>query len=258
MKKWLFYPLFLIMLIGCSSIEVQQSALKESNLQEKEAIPVTFQKQSLHIVGIGDSLTEGVGDEEESSGYLGRVKEMLLNKTSVEEVHIENFGKKGDKTTNLLKKLKKETMQEEIKKADMIFLTIGANDLMKIVRNNIFALSYEPFENEQQVFANHLEEIMTVLRSYNGEAHIYYIGLYNPFYLTLPDIPEIDFIIEQWNEAARETVLRDNNASFISVQQLFEHDEQGRLLSDQIHPNGQGYTYIAEQVYEAILQDRKM
>lgn len=256
--KNIYIFILTFVLVGCSSLKVQQTPYKSTNIEEKEPVAVTVEKRSLHIVGLGDSLTQGVGDKEKS-GYIGRIQQRLLSEPSIREVTISNFGKKGDKTTNLLKKLKKEKVREEIKKADYIFITIGANDMMNIVRQNIFSLTYEPFDREQALFAERLEEIITTIRFLNEDAHIYYIGLYNPFYEALPDFPEIDLIIEKWNESAKSVLLNDVHATFVSVQSDFEYNgEEPLLANDQFHPNEKGYAIIAEKLYEALLQDGKM
>lgn len=250
------FLLILLLLVGCSTIKVQQSPYKQTGVQDKPSITTTVAEQELHLVGLGDSLTQGVGDEVEL-GYLGRVEERLEQQYG-KDISIANFGKKGDKTTNLLKKLNNETVQKEIERADLIFLTIGANDIMKIVRQNIFSLTYEPFEEEQKNFETRFEEIIQVIRTHNPSAPIYYVGLYNPFFLAFPDFPEINLIIEQWNESAEHILSKDNNATFISVQQIFENEEEPLLSQDHFHPNENGYSMIAEQVYQALIEDRKM
>ena len=65
-------------------------------------------KKDLRIVSIGDSLTEGVGDETESGGYVG-----ILNHTFEDNqlnIRIENYGKKGNRTDQLLKRLHQDEM----------------------------------------------------------------------------------------------------------------------------------------------------
>lgn len=55
-------------------------------------------KKDLKIVSIGDSLTEGIGDETENGGYVG-----ILNHTFEDNnlnITVENFGKKGTDQTN--------------------------------------------------------------------------------------------------------------------------------------------------------------
>jgi hypothetical protein len=53
-------------------------------------------KKDIKIVSIGDSLTQGVGDETENGGYVG-----ILDHTFEDQnlnITIENFGKKGNRT----------------------------------------------------------------------------------------------------------------------------------------------------------------
>lgn len=55
-------------------------------------------KKDQKIVSIGDSLTEGIGDETENGGYVG-----ILNHTFEDNnlnITVENFGKKGTDQTN--------------------------------------------------------------------------------------------------------------------------------------------------------------
>ena len=103
-------------------------------------------KKDLRIVSIGDSLTEGIGDQTESGGYVG-----ILNQTFEDNqlnIRIENYGKKGNRTDQLLKRLDQDDIASAIKKADIVLITIGANDIMKVVKNNILNLTTEPFNRE--------------------------------------------------------------------------------------------------------------
>jgi hypothetical protein len=120
--------------------EVQTEPVDESdkpiteNIKDKvrEVVEVAldFLKKDQKVVAIGDSLTEGIGDETGNGGYVG-----ILNHTFEDNnfnITVENFGKKGNRTDQLLKRLEKEDIASAIKEADMVIITIGANDIMKI------------------------------------------------------------------------------------------------------------------------------
>ena len=137
--------------------EIQQSTDEENNSQTitegiKEKVRAVIKgtinlfKKDLRIVSIGDSLTEGVGDETESGGYVG-----ILNHTFEDNqlnIRIENYGKKGNRTDQLLKRLDQDEIASSIKKADIILITIGANDIMKVAKDNFLNLTMEPFNRE--------------------------------------------------------------------------------------------------------------
>lgn len=261
LKKSLYLFCFVcILLIGCSSLPVNQIAEKELDLKEKDSIPVMIGIEKINLVGIGDSLTKGFGDQKEKDGYIGRVQQYLEENMDIKEVNMENFGVKGHKTTNLIKRLKEDAqLKEELLNADIIFMTVGANDLMAVVKENIFSLTYEPFRAEKELYQKRLLEIITLIRGINPDAHLYFIGLYNPFKSSFPDFPEIDIIIQEWNEVSKTILADDPNATYVPIFDLFSNPQKENVLyTDKFHPNEVGYMYIAKRVYQAIERDRKM
>src|SRR5699024_5487232 len=60
-------------------------------------------KNDIKITAIGDSLTQGVGDEEDNGGYVG-ILEDTINKDN-ELVEIDNFGKRGNRTDQLIDRM---------------------------------------------------------------------------------------------------------------------------------------------------------
>ncbi|CAM5239937.1 Lysophospholipase OS=Lysinibacillus sphaericus OX=1421 GN=LS41612_11240 PE=4 SV=1 [Lysinibacillus sphaericus] len=87
--------------------------------------------KQLHYLALGDSLTDGVGDEYSQDGYVGRFADSMLAWTSISEVKVENRGKRGRRSDELLKLLKKGHYDEELQQAQLISLTMGGNDVMK-------------------------------------------------------------------------------------------------------------------------------
>ena len=56
-----------------------------------------------------------------------------------------NLAKRGRRSDQLIDKLEEPEVQSSVKTADLIFLTIGGNDIMKVVKSNLFNLKTEPF-----------------------------------------------------------------------------------------------------------------
>ena len=93
----------------------------------------------LRLSAIGDSLTEGIGDTTHTGGYVPLLQTDLSENFPIDVVQAENFGKSGDRSDQILKRINKnEDMQESIKKADVILVTVGGNDLMKVIQSKIF------------------------------------------------------------------------------------------------------------------------
>ncbi|KKI88687.1 hypothetical protein WQ54_29680 [Bacillus sp. SA1-12] len=252
-RKLTIICLICLLLTSCVSEQSAKLESKPYSLPTKEQPAEEFIPKRIRLVGIGDSLTKGVGDETNSGGYVGMVTEKLEQQDDIHEVKVENFGVRGYKTRDLLRKLKDEIVTSSIKDADIIVMTIGGNDIMHVVRKNIFSLDFEPFREEQKNYEKRFKDIYNTLREYNSSAVIIYVGLYNPFKYMLPQLPEIDTIIKEWNTATQEIIKNDDKAVFVSVEQIFSNESDERLLyKDEFHPNEIGYSLIADKVYNTL------
>ncbi|WP_040209127.1 SGNH/GDSL hydrolase family protein [Neobacillus jeddahensis] len=209
---------------------------------------VDFFEKDQKIVAIGDSLTEGVGDETKSGGYVG-----ILNHTFEDHnlsIKIENFGKKGNRSDQLLKRLENKEIATAISKADIVLITIGANDIMKVLKSNFTNLTLEPFQVERVEYTERVTDIFNRLKELNPDAHIYLIGFYNPFERQFANIKELDMIIDNWNEAGNSITEEYENVSFVPTEDIFTNSTVNLLAADQFHPNTKGYKLIAQRVLE--------
>lgn len=209
-----------------------------------------FTKSDLEIVAIGDSLTQGVGDETDSGGYVG-ILENTLNE-STQKVNIENYGKRGNRTDQLLKRLEKPEIAASLANADVIIVTIGANDIMKVVKDNFSNLQYEPFVEEQKAYEDRLRKIFDKMTEYNPDADIYLVGFYNPFENYFEHVNELKQVIDNWNSTSRAVVQDYEQVTYVPVQDLFLAGESRYFAEDNFHPNQQGYLEIAERVFNYI------
>ncbi|MFT4413718.1 SGNH/GDSL hydrolase family protein [Fredinandcohnia humi] len=233
------------------STEVQSTTITEE-IKEKvrEVIEGTINlfKKDLKIVAIGDSLTQGVGDESEKGGYVG-----ILNHTFEDNnvnIKIENYGKRGNRTDQLLKRLENKEISSSLKSADIILVTIGANDIMQVVKNNFTNLNMDPFQQENHNYKERLTAIFTRISELNPEAQIYLIGFYNPFEQYLADIEEFGIIINNWNHTGQTVTEEFENVHFIPVADLFSDSDTNLLANDYFHPNTVGYKQIARRVLD--------
>ncbi|QCJ42595.1 hypothetical protein FAY30_12130 [Bacillus sp. S3] len=221
--------------------------IKEKVREVVEGVIDFFEKDQ-KMVAIGDSLTEGVGDETKSGGYVG-----ILNHTFEDhnlKIKIENFGKKGNRSDQLLKRLENKEIATAISKADSVLITIGANDIMKVLRSNFTNLTLEPFQVERVEYIERLTAIFNRLKELNPDAHIYLIGFYNPFESQFANIKELDMIIDNWNDAGKLLTEEYENVSFVPTEDLFTNSTMNLLAGDQFHPNTRGYKLIAQRVLE--------
>lgn len=210
-----------------------------------------FAKTESNVVAIGDSLTQGVGDETDNGGYVGIIDELVNENKQV--ATFENFGKRGNRSDQMLERMEYPDIDDALKDADIILITIGANDIMKIVRENITNLQIEEFKDEREHYEDRLRDIFDGMVDRNDHADIYLIGFYNPF-KQLIHVRELDTIVDEWNKTGEDLSEAYDQVEYIPTKDLFDEvDEDEELLSDDnFHPNLEGYQLMAKRVLEYV------
>lgn len=212
-----------------------------------------FFTQDIKVVTLGDSLTEGSGDETKNGGYVGVLDDTINRDKHV--VDFQNFAKRGSRTDQLLLRLEDEEVINALNHADIILITIGANDIMKVFKENITDLTLEKFTAEQNQYKQRLEQVFSTIQGFNGEADIYLIGFYNPFKKYFADIEELEHIVSNWNQIGLNVTEQYNNANFIPIKDIFDQAESNYFADDNFHPNALGYRMIAERVLQYVLNE---
>lgn len=251
----------------------------------KESSSEQIKTKELNLVAIGDSLTEGIGDSTGRGGYVPLVAELLESKDEIETVSTSNYGISGNRSDQILKRIKKdEKLQNDVKKADVIVLTVGGNDLMKVVRSTLLKVKEDSFIKPQKQYKERIEETFKELRSLNSDAPIYVFGIYNPFYLYFSEITEMQDIVDSWNETTQSVVEEEQKAHFIPINDiLYKGGNQPELSENQkdtidssvkdkkeskvyndllfeednFHPNDSGYELMAQSLFDEMMASRK-
>ncbi|WP_432358843.1 GDSL-type esterase/lipase family protein [Sporosarcina sp. UB5] len=257
MRRVLLIIVFSFVLTGCQETVV----FTTSSFSEREDVafsdfhvPDYFIPEKITVIGLGDSLTQGVGDELKRGGYFGRVALAMNDWKGVYKIDSKNLAKRGRRSDQLIDQLDQNDIQAEIKKADVIYMTIGGNDMMKVVKANLFNLTAKPFYVELGKFENRLDEIFKIIRGLNGDAIIVVSGLYNPLSIVTDEANEFETIIDDWNEAIEIQTIMDGKACFVPVVDLFLSNENMVYHSDFFHPNAKGYESMANRFIEKIEQ----
>lgn len=208
--------------------------------------------QDIHYLAFGDSLTRGVGDELKNYGYTIRLQEQLEKWPMIKKVELDNRGKNGRRSDQLLALLEKGHYDEELEQANLITITLGGNDAMKVVKGNLFALKKSMFDKELPKFKERYEQIVLEIRKRNPDVPIVYIGFYNPFSIVVDEITPFEPIISEWNDVIEQVATQDVNACFVSVDDLFTSNEDMVYHVDFFHPNSAGYDRMAKRIIETM------
>ncbi|MDM5339845.1 GDSL-type esterase/lipase family protein [Fictibacillus enclensis] len=203
------------------------------------------------MVALGDSLSYGVGNSG-NSGYVGKVEKRLEGHLK-KEITVKDYGVPDDTSTQLLKRMQSKQLKSSISQADMIFLNVGMNDYL----NSLLLSKSKPKEADQiiqkalLIYQHNLMVSFKKIREENPKAHIYMVGIYNPFPNRTDKLQESK-LIHEWNRMAVKVISRQKNTTFVSVEDVFTGKNKQVYFSDELHPNKKGYTLIGNQVYNRL------
>ena len=267
-----------ILLILMTFLVLQISIPKASPRLEVTKVekPQQMLKEQIRLTALGDSLTEGVGDDTKKGGFVPLVADQLQEKFSLATVEIENYGVAGERSDQILKRLQKDsTLQADIKQADVLTLTVGGNDLMKVIQSNFLGLSKKSFKKPLVKYQEHLTDLLATMRELNAQAPIYVVGIYNPFYINFPEITEMQEVVDDWNAGTQDVVEAQNKMYFVPINEVISKGMgatqastessttseshgleivKNNLLSDgdKFHPNYLGYQLMAKEISQKI------
>ncbi|GAA0429501.1 MAG: SGNH/GDSL hydrolase family protein [Bacillota bacterium] len=214
---------------------------------------IQFFSNKTHVTAIGDSLTQGVGDSTAQGGYVG-ILERAINKDK-KVVTFDNLGVRGNRSDQLLKRLDKPEVVSSIKRSDIVLITIGANDIMQVLKQNITNLKMEDFTKERAQYQERLHHIFSKIETINPKTKIYLLGFYNPFQKYFKDIKELGIIVENWNNTGKEIAASKKNVSFIPTKDLFDNTDENLFAEDNFHPNHLGYKRMAQRVLDFLTNE---
>lgn len=263
--KWMLISLVLFIFIGVGAFTYFY--VKTDNSEQTNSLPLSDEIQEvlqdepesdepkkIQIVGLGDSLTKGVGDKDKK-GYIGYVSDQYFEDGQNTMVTLQNYAVTGNETEDLLKRLEEDGVQNGVKKADYIFITIGGNDLFGVVKTHFMNLDQQYFTLQKKIYLENLTKILANIRYLNPDAPIYFTGLFNPFSKAFGNIPEMNEIVDEWNQGSRSVIAKTPDATFVPVADLFLDSDENLLYEDAFHPNKEGYHLMGDRIVTYIKEN---
>ncbi|WP_047999753.1 SGNH/GDSL hydrolase family protein [Lactiplantibacillus herbarum] len=195
---------------------------------KKTSSKKTQHKTKISLVAVGDSLTEGIGDKSEG-GYVGQIKQTLTSKQNL-KVSTTNAGKSGDRSDQILARIEKsKDLQNEIKNADVLTVTVGGNDLLQTLEGSLTssntAKNNATVAKAQTTYATKLTKLFDKLRSLNPSAPMFVFSIYNPIYVNFPNVTAITDYVSQWNDQTQTTVGQYKDAYFMDINWTMSHGQ---------------------------------
>lgn len=203
--------------------------------------PTPLKLEGIEVVTLGDSLAYGAGDEG-ARGIAGRLG-TELEARGFRTADVTNLGVNGARTTDLLARLEQERVRSSVAGADVVVLSIGANDLFRTQADREATLR-APFIAAQQI----LERIVTIVNQIhrlNPDARVMILGGYNPApghsYAMM-----VNQYLELWDAKLIATFEEDPRVTIITLADIVRQDRLSRY--DSFHPGGEAYQLTAERI----------
>lgn len=216
------------------------------------AAPASVPAGALTIVALGDSLTEGEGDESEAGGgYPARLARAINELRPNSQVI--NLGKSGWTSTEMIEGQLPTALEAG---PSLALVWIGSNDLWQ---NN------GP-EQEAAELARYTASIDQALRALTERGARVYIALLDDQsqrpYTTSPDgaglspegVAYMSRLGSLFNEAIRAKAA-EYGAATVDFYNTTIFTDPATLAADGVHPNARGYDQIAQIWFEALRPD---
>ncbi len=198
---------------------------------------------------LGDSIAYGSGISNSREACYGKIV------ADTNGYDYANHAIPGHTTTNLINRLKDEAVIADLKKADIISISIGGNDflmsnLIGLMFDSIVKGDHSEFDTIADGFYTNFCEIIDIINSHNADAVILMQTLYNPQsgYLRAPyqqGADRINAAIEKYNtENPGEIVIVDVATAL--------GDDMANYADDEIHPSAQGNEIIAKVILDKL------
>ncbi|CAM3122153.1 GDSL-type esterase/lipase family protein [Leuconostoc rapi] len=224
MRKKVIFSTLLIILSCVAVIGWQKNKQNTLQVAGPEKAAKLAKVKHVNFVALGDSLTEGVGDEKHEQGYSGRIAKEIDTKYDI-KVSMSNFGRSGDRSDQIQKRLQTQPdFQHAVEQAGAIIVTVGGNDLQQSLLKNISAKTPTDLSaaiaTGQKQYENKLVDLFKVIRSRNSDAPIFIFGNYNPLFVHFPKREDLNKDVQLFNTVNRRVAVNDKNSYYVSLYQL--------------------------------------
>ncbi|HDX9630211.1 TPA: SGNH/GDSL hydrolase family protein [Bacillus cereus] len=186
------------------------------------------------FVAIGDSFTEGIGDEVEGIALKSWVDHFV--QLSVNDIEYANFAKRGLVT----KEIRSQQLEKALTfKPDLVSLIAGANDVLKGRWN------HQAYKNDMECMIDKLSKT---------EADIIIANLPD-FTVRLPFASEKKQVIKEQLLEANDVIRSLSREYKIHHVDFWSHplvNDNTLWSADLIHPNSKGYVKVAELIHSSL------
>ena len=249
---WFYYPQYQILQMKKQAVEASSNTSKISYLNYFR----NSKKTMVYHLAIGDSVIHGIGAPKDEN-LVYQFSNKLGNQIH-KKIHFQNDGIDGITSGELKNLILKRKFDIEIKKADIITINVGGNDILRMVKGGNVYNALQNFGEIKSTFSKNLTDITARIRTLNPKATIVFLELYNP----LPPSDQVyslaDKLLPNWNLQIYKVAAHHPSSIVVDTTKVINGEKLKNLSPDGVHPNSAGYAAISEQmIYQFKHQYRK-
>lgn len=214
--KWFSAVLVIMIIVGGGWFWLQHQPGSKNLSQRKPIV-----QKTVRVVGVGDSLTQGIGYADDHQGYLPLLKKQL-KQTYYVKPQTANFGIGGERSDQIDHRVQtSQKLRRSLRRADVIAVTAGGNDLLQALEKNIMVNNDTQMTNHlaplKTAYQQKLTQLIADVREVNPHAQIYLFGIYNPVYVYFTNATMITTAVNQWNQVNREVAEAQSQTHFVNI-----------------------------------------
>ncbi|GLI04771.1 hypothetical protein YDYSG_08010 [Paenibacillus tyrfis] len=212
-------------------------------------------------LALGDSLAAGFSPTRTIGlGYADFFVENLRETGYLNEF-VKNYAVPGYTSAQVLADIRQNVIKDgagiglkaNIRRAGVITLDAGANDLIQALEANGYTLTEEQMQTLFGQVSGNLAAILAEIRQLNPAASVYLMGYYNAFHnASLPPEKKVALLkaLDVFNGAIA-GVARQAGVVFVPTKDAIATDYGAYLPTADIHPSVEGYRVIAQEFWKA-------
>lgn len=215
-------------------------------------ISINIKDDKLSYVSLGDGLSKGINQNNyESYGYSDYLSNYLKQNNKL-KLYTKDFTEKDMRITDLIKMIednkytyidnKKLTIQNVIKNANIITISLGMNEILYKYNNEINESYMYSYIEE---ITNDMKKLIKLIKKYNNKK-IFILGLYN----SKEDTTLNKYIIDANNHLKK--ISDKENINFINLYDIFKNNKHLIYNSNNYYPNHDGYKLIANKIIKML------
>lgn len=223
-----------------------------------------FSGEKLIYVALGDSLAAGVNPYGEVSySYTDFIADHLKDERKL-ELFVKDYTVSGYKSLDVLQDIynnKKVLIEDKeynirmlLREADLVTISIGANDFMKYFSlNNLHLDDINYYKEQVDNVLVDVDKLFSELSKY-AKCQVIVVGYYNPFPVLFYNYEKNLDEIFNYVDTKYQALTEEYGFSYISFYNTFKENANFLPNPFDIHPNLNGYKAIADILIDYYLK----